>query len=411
MKFKNSIPLWLCLVILFSLAAGSTGRASGQAEPNWPRLNFEKVAGGLERPVSLTHAGDSSGRLFVVEQGGRIRIVKNGAIQSTFLNIIDRVRSPEMGDGNVGGAEEGLLSVAFPPGFGSDKDHFYAYYTFSFSANEGYNRVSRFYLGSNGLADPNSEELVILFEHPGRENHNGGQLVFGPDGYLYIGTGDGGGRGYPDQNAQDPLSLLGKMLRIDVESGASTYKVPTDNPFFGMPGYRPEIWALGLRNPWRISFDRQTGNMFIGDVGQSNWEEVDFQLSDSPGGENYGWNILEGTHCYEAATCDKSGMTPPVFEYPTHVADHCSVTGGYVYRGPLTALRAMYIFADLCSGEIWGLKKSGSVWFDQVLLDTDIVIPTFGEDQAGNVYFTGLDSGNLYRITEAKATFLPVIFR
>ena len=408
MKFKNSIPLWLCLIFLLSLVSGSAGLAARQAESNWPRLGYEKVVGGLEMPVYLTHAGDGSGRLFVVEQAGRIRIVKDGAIQSTFLDITDRVLSPDNGGEN----EEGLLSVAFPPGFGSEKNHFYVYYTFAFDTDEGYNRVSRFYLGDNGLADPNSEEQVILFEHPVYKNHNGGQLVFGPDGYLYIGTGDGGGRGDPGQNAQNPLSLLGKILRIDVESGADTYQVPPDNPFFGKPGHHPEIWALGLRNPWRISFDRQTEDMFIGDVGQANWEEVDFQPSTSPGGENYGWNILEGTHCYETATCDDSGMTPPVFEYPTHADNQCSVTGGYVYRGPNLDWQGIYIFGDFCSGKIWGLQNADSNWLNQLLLDTDKWISTFGEDQAGNLYFADRVTGEIYMLTmEVKATFLPVIIR
>jgi glucose/arabinose dehydrogenase len=288
----------------------------------------------------------------------------------------------------------------------------FTFITLSLSRNEGYNRVSRFYLGNNGLADPSSEEQVILLEHPVYENHNGGQLVFGPDGYLYIGTGDGGGEGDSDQNAQDPASLLGKILRIDVESGAATYEIPADNPFVDDTDYRPEIWALGLRNPWRISFDRQIGDMFIGDVGQANWEEVDFQPSTSLGGENYGWNILEGTHCYGAGTCDDSGMTPPVFEYPTHADNQCSVTGGYAYRGPDPDWQGIYIFGDFCSGKIWGLQKAGSAWLNQVLLDTDKWIPTFGEDQAGNLYFTDRVTGEIFMITmEVKATFLPVIIR
>jgi glucose/arabinose dehydrogenase len=362
-------------------------------------------------PIYLTHAGDGSGRLFVVEQAGRIRTVLNGAVQSTFLDITDRVRSPI----NGGGQEEGLLSVAFPPGFGSTKDYFYVYYTFTFDVNEGYNRVSRFYINNNGAADPNSEEQVILFNHPLNRNHNGGQLVFGPDGYLYIATGDGGGGGDPMNNAQNPASLLGKILRIDVESGVNPYEIPPDNPFVGVQGYRPEIWALGLRNPWRVSFDRQTGDMVIGDVGQDNWEEIDFQPAASPGGENYGWNILEGTHCYNAATCDDSGMTPPIFEYPTNVDGACSVTGGYIYRGPSSTLNGIYFYGDFCSGKIWGLQNTGGNWSNHMFFDTTNMIPTFGEDQAGNLYFSDRVSGDIFMISEAKSkdisVYLPVIIR
>jgi glucose/arabinose dehydrogenase len=408
MRPKFSPFVLISLIFGFSLVSVSARPGFAQPEANWPRLDYKMVASGFERPVFVTHAGDASERVFIVEQIGRIQIVQDGMITNTFLDITDRVQSPENGGGN----EEGLLSVAFPPGFGENANYFYVYYTFPFDSDDGYNRVSRFYLGSNpNNADPDSEEEIIVFEHPARQNHNGGQLAFGPDGYLYIGTGDGGGVGDPDQNAQDPDSLLGKILRIDVESGIDPYQVPSDNPFVGQPGYRPEIWALGLRNPWRFSFDRQTGDLFIGDVGQKNWEEVDFQPSNSPGGENYGWNILEGMHCYEADTCDESGKTPPVFEYPTHEADQCSVTGGYVYRGPNPDWQGIYIFADLCSGKIWGLQNDGNAWLDRVLRDTDKVIPTLGEDQEGNLYFTDLATGELFIIIEARATFLPVIFR
>jgi len=404
MKAKYSLLVPICLIILVSLLSSSVKNASAQPDIDWPRLGSKTVATGLDKPVFVTHAGDDSGRIFVVERAGRIQIIQNGTIETTFLDITDRVQSV--------GNEEGLLSVAFPPGFGSEKDYFYVYYTFPFDSDDGYNRISRFYLGSDAnSADPDSEELILILEHPGRQNHNGGQLVFGPDGYLYIGTGDGGGIGDPDLNAQDPNSLLGKILRIDVESGVDPYQVPPDNPFIGMPGYLPEIWALGLRNPWRFSFDRQTGDLFIGDVGQSSWEEVDFQPSASSGGENYGWNILEGTHCYNADTCDDSGMTPPVFEYATHEADQCSVTGGYVYRGPNPDWQGIYIFADFCSGKIWGLQNAGGDWFERVLLDTDQLIPTFGEDQDGNLYFADLLTGELSVLIESQATFLPVINR
>ena len=404
MKIKNYILVWLCLVILITLVSGSIVLASPLAEPNWPTPDYKKVAGGLEMPIFLTHAGDGSGRLFVVEQAGRIQIIMNGAVQSTFLDITDRVRSPM----NGGGEEEGLLSVAFPPGFGSTKDYFYVYYTFNFTIGEGYNRVSRFYIDNNGVADPNSEEQVIMFEHPVNRNHNGGQLVFGPDGYLYIATGDGGGAGDTMNNAQNPASPLGKILRIDVESGADPYQVPADNPFVGDPDYLPEIWALGLRNPWRVSFDHQTGDMYIGDVGQANWEEVDFQPATSAGGENYGWNILEGTHCYGASTCDDSGMTPPIHEYPTHVDGQCSVTGGYVYRGPSSNLNGIYFFGDFCSGNIWGLQNTGGTWSSHTFFDTNNMIPSFGEDQVGNLYFTDRVSGDIFMIFEDQSSYIPV---
>jgi glucose/arabinose dehydrogenase len=408
MKQKISPLKLIYLLILVSLVSSSTRLASAQADANWPRLGIKTVTGGLDKPVFITHAGDGSGRLFVVEQAGRIQIVRDGVIENTFLDITDRVQSPD----NNGGTEEGLLSIAFPPGFGESKGYFYVYYTFPLDSDDGYNRVSRFYLGNDANnADPGSEEVIMEFEHPNHQNHNGGQLAFGPDGYLYIGTGDGGGGGDPDQNAQDPGSLLGKILRIDVESGANPYQVPSDNPFISDTDYRPEIWALGLRNPWRFSFDRQTSDMYIGDVGQQNWEEVDFQLSSSPGGEDYGWNILEGTHCYAANTCDDSGMTPPIFEYPSHEDGQCAITGGYVYRGSISGLQGIYFMADYCSGRIWGLQNDGSSWLDRVLLDTNHVIPTFGEDQNGNLYFTDRSSGELLMITESTATFLPLMIR
>jgi glucose/arabinose dehydrogenase len=355
------------------------------------------VIGGFSQPVHLTHAGDGSGRLFVVEQAGRIRVIQGGVIQTApLLEITDRVKS---------GGEEGLLSVAFPPGF-ADKKYFYVYYT---NLN-GDNQVSRFHLNpANNLGDPAREELIIYFNHPTNTNHNGGQLAFGPDGYLYIGTGDGGGGGDPSGNAQNQGSLLGKMLRIAVEppppGGASGplkiflplafkfepslgYRIPPDNPFVNIPGFRPEIRALGLRNPWRFSFDRLTGDLYVGDVGQEAWEEVNFQPASGGGGRNYGWNTMEGSHCYKSSSCDQSGLTLPVTEYPhtlvTHDDNGCSVTGGFVYRGPGNpGLQGIYLFGDFCSGRLWGLRQNGAVWQQQELLDTPHTISTFGEDEAG----------------------------
>jgi glucose/arabinose dehydrogenase len=230
-------------------------------------------------------------------------------------------------------------------------------------------------------------------------NHNGGQLAFGPDGYLYIGLGDGGSGGDPLNNAQNPLALLGKMIRIDVGSNTGTYAVPAGNPFVGNAAYRPEIWALGLRNPWRFSFDRQTGDLFIADVGENTYEEVNFQPAGGLGGTNYGWNIMEGLHCYNATSCDPAGLTLPVVEYQ-HLSGNCSIIGGYVYRGSLyPALRGVYLYGDFCSGRIWGLKLAGTTVENRLLLESGIVLSTFGEDEAGTIYVADPVSGNIYKIT------------
>jgi glucose/arabinose dehydrogenase len=349
-----------------------------------------------------------------VEQDGQVEVLVNGnALGTPFLNISSRVRSPSDG----AGGEEGLLSIAFPPGYGIGKDYFYVYYTNLNSDNQ----VSRFHLGANAnQADPNSEELIILFQHPGQGNHNGGQLFFGPDEYLYIATGDGGGGGDPNDNAQNPNSLLGKMLRIDVEPDAFTppgldhffylplamggsppspYSIPPDNPFVGQAGYRPEIWALGMRNPWRYSFDRSTGDLYIGDVGQGNWEEVDFQPANSPGGENYGWDNMEGFACFESmSNCITNGMTLPIHAYANSGSAACAVTGGYVYRGlSFPNMQGIYIYADYCIGMIWGLQRDNGVWVNLQLEDTPYSISGFGEDEAGELYLTDLN-GALYQI-------------
>jgi glucose/arabinose dehydrogenase len=370
----------------------------------------------LSAPVHLTHAGDGSGRLFIVEQSGRIRIYQSGDLLPTpFLNISDRVLSPS----NGGGGEEGLLSVAFPPNY-TGKGYFYVYYT---SLN-GNNQISRFHISGANQANANSEELILSLNHPTQNNHNGGQLAFGPDGYLYIGTGDGGGAGDPPNNAQNPNTLLGKILRIDVEPGQPpaitqahrsylplmlqggpsplAYRIPSDNPFVGQSGYRQEIWALGLRNPWRFSFDRLNDDLYIADVGQSAWEEVNHQPGSSNGGENYGWRIMEGKHCYNSQSCNQSGLTLPVWEY-SH-ADGCSITGGFVYRGSTyPALQGIYFFADYCSGKIWGLVKETGIWQSSLLLDSPYNISSFGEDEAGELYVVDRD-GNIYRVVLTTVT-------
>jgi glucose/arabinose dehydrogenase len=357
--------------------------------PTPPGIALVPAATGFAAPVHVTHAGDGSGRIFVVEREGRIRIVRNGAVEPTpFLDISARVSI--LGEG-------GLLSIAFPPGF-SGKRYFYAYYT---STPETIT-VSRFHVfaGNPDLADPESEKVIIAIGHPTFQNHYGGQVAFGPDGFLYIGPGDGGGGGDPDGNGQNRAALLGKILRIDVESGALTYNIPATNPFVNDPSARPEVWAFGLRNPWRFSFDSATGDLFIGDVGQNLFEEINRQPGSSAGGENYGWNIMEGLHCFGSDACDQTGLTLPVAEY-----DHtlgCSVTGGHVYRGTsFPSMFGYYFYADFCSGRIWGLNTVTGQ--STVLLDTDFNIVTFGTDEAGNLYAADITGGVVYEVTAVPA--------
>lgn len=350
----------------------------------WPEISLSLKASGLDRPVHIANAGDGSDRLFVVEQPGRIVIVKDGAPLTTpFLDIVSRVSCC---------GERGLLSVAFPPGYLA-KGYFYVNYT----DIAGNTVVARYRVSANpDIADPASEEILLTIEQP-FQNHNGGQLAFGPDGFLYIGMGDGGSAGDPFGNGQKPEALLGKMLRIDVESGRFPYAIPPDNPYLKNTNSRPEIWAVGLRNPWRFSFDRKTGDLYLADVGQNLFEEVHFQPAGSVGGENYGWNILEGTHCFKTDPCDKTGLVIPVAEY-----DHskgCSVTGGMVYRGPgFSGMQGIYFYGDYCSGRIWGLRPSGTSWETAELIDSAYSISTFGEDEEGNIYIADHVAGSIYKI-------------
>lgn len=401
-KCKNlcmiiSIGLGISLVLWLGALFGQSDIVA-RAGVNWPQISLTREFSGLSQPVHITHAGDGSGRLFVIEQVGRIRIIKNGVLLSTpFLNITSRV-------GCCG--ERGMLSVAFPPGYGN-KGYFYVYYT----NTSGNIVVARYFLTSNpDIADPNSEQIVLTISHPTFANHNGGQLAFGPDdGYLYLGTGDGGGAGDPSGNAQNPNSLLGKILRIDVESGnptrqnPTTYTIPSTNPYAQTQGYRGEIWALGLRNPWRFSFDRQTHDLYIGDVGQDTEEEVDFQSASSTGGENYGWNILEGSLCFNPPSgCVPPSMySPPVSEYNHGSNDSigCAVTGGFVYRGVnYPDMQGIYFYGDYCTGRIWGLKFDGSAWQSTLLLDTTYTISTFGEGEDGNLYLADYANGDIYML-------------
>jgi glucose/arabinose dehydrogenase len=351
------------------------------------RLGLRPFAAGLESPLLLTNAGDGTGRAFIVEQAGRIRIVQDGRLRpSPFLDISDRI---------VSGGEQGLLGLAFHPDFAMNGRFFVDYTDLN-----GDTVVSEFHTpaGDPNVADRDSERVILGFDQPA-SNHNGGGIAFGPDGYLYVASGDGGSEGDPNGYGQRLDTLLGKLLRLDVERSATPgHVVPTDNPFVDREGARPAIWALGLRNPWRFSFDRETGDLWIGDVGQGTFEEIDHVASDRAG-LNYGWKVMEGRTCYEPSSgCDMSGLTLPVAVY-----DHthgCAVTGGFVYRGTRwPALHGAYLFADYCSGTIWSLDGSRpSARPPVVMLETGRSISSFGEDESGELYITDLGRGEVLRI-------------
>ncbi len=344
-----------------------------------------------DSPITyLADASDGSGRLFLVEKAGRIRVIQDGQLLAQpFLDISDLVQSS--------GAEQGLLSVAFDPQY-RDNGQFYVNYTAQ-SSNGG-TVVARYKTTADpNTADPASGQTILEIPQPA-PNHNGGQLQFGPDGYLYVGMGDGGSAGDPWGNAQNRNALLGKLLRLDVR-GQAGYAIPPQNPFAGANDARPEVWAYGLRNPWRFSFDRQTGDLYIADVGQNTWEEVDFQPADSTGGQNYGWNVMEGLACYQAKTCDKDGKVLPVVVYGHDQG--CSVTGGYVYRGQaIPDLAGAYLYSDYCSGVIWGLQRDGAgAWKSTELLQSGANVSSFGEDAQGELYVLDLQ-GQVYRLAAGK---------
>jgi glucose/arabinose dehydrogenase len=339
------------------------------------------VAGGFNHPVAITNAGDGSGRLFVAEQGGLIKFIRNGTVSSTpFLDISGQV--------TPAGGEQGLLGLVFPPGFPT-RNNFYV--NFTNRAGVGNSVIARIGISSDpDRADPASQTQLLTFTQP-FPNHNGGQLAFGPDGMLYVGSGDGGSEGDPLGNGQNKTTLLGKILRLDVLSGATPYAIPAGNPFGN------EVWAYGLRNPWRFSFDRATGDLYLADVGQDTVEEINFQPAGSGAGANYGWNIVEGDRCFANPSCSSAGLILPVTEY-LHGNGDCAVTGGYVYRGATAALRGVYFYGDFCSGRIWGLHNNGTSWDNQLVDDTTFSISTFGEDEAGELYLADYAAGNIYRI-------------
>ena len=355
-------------------------------EPVFPDLSFSRL-------TNFAQPDDGSDLFFVTEQEGRIRVFSNDRETEnagTFLDISDRVSRANN--------EEGLLSLAFDPDYGSN-GAFYVYYS---ASNPRRSVLSRFLVDADNarMADRQSELVIMEIEQP-FGNHNGGHISFGPDGYLYVGLGDGGSGGDPMGHGQDTGSLLGSMLRIDVSTTVrgESYRVPEDNPFLDVPGARGEVWAYGFRNPWRFSFDSQTGSLWLGDVGQNDWEEVDVVGK----GHNYGWNVMEGRHCFSPRRgCDEEGLEMPVWEYPLS-GGNCSVIGGYVYHGSrLPALASAYIYADFCSGKVWALRYDGESVTEQALLvESGLNITSFGEDREGNLYVLSQREG-IYRLLPSE---------
>ncbi len=354
--------------------------------PDPAGYQWAAVVSGLNLAVDIQNPGDGSGRLFIVEKRGRILILQNDQLlPQPFLDIQSEVGSLH--------SEQGLLGLAFHDKF-SESGLFFVNYT---DVN-GNTVIARFQVSADdpNRADPASEIDLLHVDQP-YANHNGGGLAFGPDGYLYIGLGDGGSAGDPLRNGQSLDTLLGKLLRIDVNTPGN-YSVPVDNPF-AAGGGRPEIWAIGLRNPWRFSFDALTGNLYIGDVGQDSWEELDFVPAGTPGGINFGWSYYEGTHFYQDQPPTGSTIIMPVAEY-SH-AEGCSVTGGYVYRGQaLPEWQGVYFYGDYCSGNVWGLIQTGQeTWQSKLLFQTGANITTFGVDEAGEIYFSDYNTGTIMMLT------------
>jgi len=369
--------------------------AAHAALPVAPQL----VAGGFASPIDIVATGEGPGQLFVVEQGGTIRILRNGAVAATpFLDVRNLIAS---------GGERGLLGLALHPDF-AHNGRFFVNYT---RAGDGATVIASFTVSAanRNVADPSSRRELLTIAQP-FENHNGGALRFGPDGYLYIGMGDGGSGNDPDNRAQNPLDLLGKILRIDVDA-APPYGIPPGNAFASPGQGRMEIWALGLRNPWRFSFDRVTGDLYIGDVGQNEVEEVDFVPRGTAGGLNFGWRVMEGDRCTGlggGAPCNSLAYTPPVATYEHN--EGCSVTGGFAYRGSaVPVMQGRYVFGDFCSGRMWTMSRDrDGRWQKEILLNTGHQIAAFGEDSAGELYWSDLAGGKIYRLAANAAAPLAI---
>lgn len=381
---SRPLPAVTASLGLLLTCAGDPGGTA--PPPGGVAVHLEEVATGLRFPVLVTAQPGDTGRLFVLEKRGTVRVIKDGSVlPQPFIDLTSRVTT---------GSEQGLLGMAFHPTDGRVVLSF----TIPGSTGGGTSRVATFRTGADpDVLDPATEQVVIEVAQP-YGNHNGGHVAFGPDGYLYIGLGDGGAGGDPQGYGQKRDDLLGSLLRVDIDNTAP-YNIPASNPFVGQAGMRGELWNWGLRNPWRFSFDAATGDLYIADVGQNKWEEVDVQPAASRGGENYGWAIMEGDHCYKGITCDKRGLVMPVAEYSHD--DGCSITGGYVYRGEaIPELQGTYFYGDYCEGWVRsfvyrnGAATAAASW---PTLDTKQQITSFGEDAKGELYIV-LAGGTIYRI-------------
>jgi glucose/arabinose dehydrogenase len=388
---------WL-LVSLVVLVAGGvvlTGvvmaRAKARAQADWlvgKNLTLAPIVKGLKEPTFVAGPPDGSKRLFILEREGRVRVADaNGQLLATpFLDVSQNTST---------GTEEGLLGLAFDPSFTQN-----GYVYIDYTANDASVQVVRYTVspGQPNQVDPATAQTVMAI-HKQSKYHNGGMLAFGPDGYLYISVGDD----ESSEQAQVLTSVYGKILRIDVDSAqAQPYAIPSTNPFVNQPGARAEIWSYGLRNPWRFSFDRTSGDMWIGEVGDARWEEVDFQPADSQGGENYGWPMLEGTECENPEHCHDPGLVAPLVTYGHNMT--CAIMGGYVYRGPTApALSGKYLYGDLCAGGVFTLGGGPDPVANRVELGYQpIKISSFGEDPAGDVYVVDMQGGVIYRIMDGS---------
>jgi hypothetical protein len=412
---------WAIMLVTVASLSAVFGVSILYAAPKsvfWPAIRLQRIAGGFASPVNMVSPNDGTERLFVLEKGGMIYIIENGVrLEDEFLDISDRVSScPECG----------LLGVAFPPDF-AQRHYFFVYYT---SEEElvppdtgdadptdiGDIVIARFHVTNDpNSADADDEEQLLVINQPAGI-HIGGHILFDSDGYLYIGIGDGGGEGDTFQNAQNPASLHGKILRIQV-SQTGTYTIPSDNPFVGVEGYRPEIWAMGLRNPWRFGLDRATGDLYVADVGQEMVEEINHvpatEIGD--GGMNFGWPILEGNLCFPPnglQTCNSDPFVRPVATF-SHV-EGCSVIGGALYRVQKPFQSATYLYGDFCTGKLWGMQQEGAEWNSVLLHDFEFMISSFGEDSAGNLYLISYhnEEGDIYRISAPdQFSYLPSLLR